>query len=61
MSPLDAIAKSIAAQWQQVGVDVKLTGLDAQIWLNKVYHQYDFDVSLVSLTGRSDPTLGRGP
>ena len=58
VSPLDAIAKSIAAQWQQVGVDVKLTGLDAQIWLNKVYHQYHFDVSLVSLTGRSDPTLG---
>ncbi len=56
--PFDAIAKSIAAQWQQIGVDVRLTGLDAQIWLNKVYRQHDFDISLVSLTGRSDPTLG---
>jgi peptide/nickel transport system substrate-binding protein len=58
VSPFDAIAKSIAAQWQQVGVDVRLSGLDAQIWLHKVYTQHDFDVSLISLTGRSDPTLG---
>ncbi|HEX5326348.1 MAG TPA: ABC transporter substrate-binding protein [Acetobacteraceae bacterium] len=58
VSPFDAVAKSIAAQWQQVGVDVRLAGLDAQIWLHKVYQQHDFDVSLISLTGRSDPTLG---
>ncbi len=56
--PFDAIARSIAAQWQQIGVDVKLTGLDAQIWIDKVYHRNDFDMSLASLTGRSDPTLG---
>jgi peptide/nickel transport system substrate-binding protein len=56
--PFDAVARSIAAQWLQVGVDVKLTGLDGQIWADKVYHKYDFDVSLTSLTGRSDPTLG---
>jgi peptide/nickel transport system substrate-binding protein len=56
--PFDAIARSIAAQWQQVGVDVRLTGLDAQIWIDKVYRKYDFDLSLASLTGRSDPTLG---
>ena len=57
-SPFDAIAKSLAAQWGQVGVDVKLVGLDAQIWLDKVYKQNNFDISLISLTGRSDPTLG---
>jgi peptide/nickel transport system substrate-binding protein len=56
--PFDAVARSIAAQWQQIGVDVRLSGLDAQIWLNKVYQQHDFDISLNSLTGRSDPTLG---
>jgi peptide/nickel transport system substrate-binding protein len=56
--PFDAIARSIAAQWQQIGVDVRLTGLDAQIWIDKVYHKNDFDLSLASLTGRSDPTLG---
>jgi len=33
-------------------------GLDAQIWLDKVYKRNDFDISLISLTGRSDPTLG---
>ncbi len=57
-SPYDAISKSLAAQWGEVGVDVKLAGLDAQIWLDKVYKQNNFDISLISLTGRSDPTLG---
>ncbi|HEX4172182.1 MAG TPA: ABC transporter substrate-binding protein [Acetobacteraceae bacterium] len=56
--PFDAIAHSIAAQWQKIGVDVHLAGLDAQIWLDKVYRRHDFDLSLASLTGRSDPTLG---
>ena len=52
------IAKSIAAQWKEIGVDVRLSGLDSQIWTNKVYTKNDFDVSVISLTGRSDPTLG---
>jgi peptide/nickel transport system substrate-binding protein len=57
-SPFDAIAKSLAAQWKEIGVDVRLAGLDSQIWLDKVYRKNDFDISLISLTGRSDPTLG---
>ncbi len=58
VSPYDSIAKSIAAQWKEVGVDVKLAGLDSQIWTDKIYKKNDFDVSLISLTARSDPTLG---
>ena len=58
ISPFDSIAKSLAAQWKEVGIDVKLSGLDSQIWLDKVYKRNDFDISLISLTGRSDPTLG---
>jgi peptide/nickel transport system substrate-binding protein len=58
VSPFDSIAKSLAAQWKEVGVDVRLSGLDSQIWTDKVYRKNDFDVSLISLTGRSDPTLG---
>jgi len=57
-SPFDAVARSVAAQWAEVGIDVKLAGLDSQIWTDKVYHRNDFDVSLISLTARSDPTLG---
>jgi len=57
-SPFDAVAKSVAAQWEEVGIDVKLAGLDSQIWTDKVYRRNDFDVSLISLTARSDPTLG---
>jgi peptide/nickel transport system substrate-binding protein len=58
VSLFDAIAKSVAAQWQEVGVETKLVGLDSQIWTDKVYRKNEFDVSLISLTGRSDPTLG---
>ncbi|MBV9137237.1 MAG: hypothetical protein JO357_09275, partial [Hyphomicrobiales bacterium] len=57
-SPFDAVARSVAAQWAEVGINVKLAGLDSQIWTDKVYHRNDFDVSLISLTARSDPTLG---
>jgi peptide/nickel transport system substrate-binding protein len=37
---------------------VKLVGLDVQICVDKVYNQRDFDGSLVSLTGRTDPMPG---
>jgi peptide/nickel transport system substrate-binding protein len=57
-SPFDAVAKSVAAQWAELGIDVKLAGLDSQIWTDKIYRKNDFDVSLISLTARSDPTLG---
>jgi peptide/nickel transport system substrate-binding protein len=57
-SPYDADAKSVGAQWSAIGIDVKLAGLDSQIWTDKVYVKNDFDVSLISLTARSDPTLG---
>ncbi|MFI5011980.1 MAG: ABC transporter substrate-binding protein [Hyphomicrobiales bacterium] len=58
VSPFDSIAKSLAAQWKEIGVEVRLSGLDSQIWIDKVYRKNDFDISLISLTGRSDPTLG---
>jgi peptide/nickel transport system substrate-binding protein len=58
VSPYDSIAKSLAAQWKEIGVEVKLAGLDSQIWTDKVYRKNDFEISLISLTGRSDPTLG---
>jgi len=56
--PFYAIAKRVAAQWKEVGVETKLVRLESQIWTDKVYRKNDFDVSMTSLTGRSDPTLG---
>ena len=41
-----------------IGIDVKLGGLESQLWLDKVYKHRNFDVSMVSLTGRTDPMLG---
>jgi len=56
--PYDAVAQVIQAQWTAIGIDVKLSALDLQIWTNKVYTQHDFDASIISLTGRSNPVLG---
>lgn len=56
--PFDAAARTLAAQWKKVGVDLKLNGLDNQVWTNLVYKKRDFDVSMASMTGRTDPALG---
>lgn len=57
-APYDAVAQVVQAQWTALGIDVKLSSLDLQIWTNKVYTQHDFDASIISLTGRSNPVLG---
>jgi len=58
IAPYDAVAQVVQAQWTALGIDVKLSALDQQIWTNKVYTQHDFDASVISLTGRSNPVLG---
>ncbi len=58
VAPYDAVAQVVQAQWKAIGIDVKLSALDLQIWTNKVYTQHDFDASVISLTGRSNPVLG---
>jgi peptide/nickel transport system substrate-binding protein len=55
---MEPMAQILAAQWGAIGIDVKLAGLDIQLWVDKVYNKRDFDASLVSLTGRTDPMLG---
>jgi len=56
--PYDAVAKVVQAQWAAIGIDVKLAALDLQIWTNKVYTERNFDASVISLTGRTNPVLG---
>ncbi len=57
-SPYDAIGQVVQAQWKAIGIEVKLTTLDNQLWVDKVYNKHDFDASIISLTGRSNPVLG---
>lgn len=56
--PYDAVAQVVQSQWSAIGIDVKLSTLDQQIWTDKVYKQRDFDASVISLTGRTNPVLG---
>jgi peptide/nickel transport system substrate-binding protein len=55
---LEPTAQILAAQWGAIGVEVKLASTDAQIWVDKVYKQRNFDTSIVSLTGGMDPVFG---
>ncbi len=57
-APYDAVSKVVQSNWNAVGVDVKMAGLDPQIWQDKVYKQKAFDASVISLTGRTNPVLG---
>lgn len=56
--PYDSVSKVVQSMWNAVGVDVKMSGLDPQIWTDKVYKQKNFDASVISLTGRTNPVLG---
>ena len=56
--PYELVARSVQSQWAAIGVNVKMAGLDGQIWTDKVYRQHNFDTSTISLTGRTNPVLG---
>ena len=51
-------AQIIAANWRAIGIDVKLSLLEAQLWSNKVFKERNYDVSMSSLTARTDPLFG---
>lgn len=48
----------IAANWRAIGVDTKLDMMEVQLWTNRVFKERNYDVSLVSLTARTDPLFG---
>ena len=56
--PYELVARAVQLQWTAIGVNVKMAGLDGQIWTDKVYKQHNFDASIISLTGRTNPVLG---
>jgi peptide/nickel transport system substrate-binding protein len=58
VQPYNSVAQVVQSQWSAIGIDVKLAALDQQIWTNKVYKERDFDASVISLTGRTNPVLG---
>lgn len=56
--PFEWVARVVQSQWTAIGLSVKMAGLDGQIWTDKVYKRHDFDASVISLTGRTNPVLG---
>ena len=56
--PFEWVARVVQLEWTAIGVNVKMAGLDGQIWTDKVYKRHDFDASVISLTGRTNPVLG---
>lgn len=54
--PLHVQAGEIAAQqWKAIGLDVKLEIVEWGTWLERVYTQRDYDISIIGLAGRLDP------
>jgi len=51
-------AQIISANWRAIGIDVKLSLIEGQLWTNKVFKDRNYDVSMVSLTARTDPLFG---
>jgi peptide/nickel transport system substrate-binding protein len=56
--PFEWVARVVQSEWTAIGLSVKMAGLDGQIWTDKVYRRHDFDASVISLTGRTNPVLG---
>jgi peptide/nickel transport system substrate-binding protein len=56
--PFEWVARVVQLEWAAIGLDVRMVGLDGQIWTDKVYKRHDFDASVISLTGRTNPVLG---
>lgn len=55
---LESIAKIVQANLTAIGVDVDLIGMETQLWVDKVYKKHNFQLSLIYLTGRTNPVLG---
>ena len=51
-------AQIISANWRAIGIDVKLSLLEGQLWSDKVFKNHNYDVSMSSLTARTDPVFG---
>jgi len=45
----------LAAQLAQVGIRLKLELVDWPTWLERVYGQADFDLTVIGHVGRLDP------
>lgn len=55
---LQAMAETVSAYWSKIGVKTELQGSDLATALDKVFKQWDFDVSLWGYTSAGDPALG---
>lgn len=45
----------VAEQWKALGIKVNLQIVEWGTWLDRVYNQRDYDVSVIGLAGRLDP------
>lgn len=54
----DAIADILRAQWGAIGVEVEIAPRERAVWIEEVYANHDYDVTMVGLAARLDPLLG---
>lgn len=54
----DRAAQFLRQQFRKVGVDLDLQSADVSTFINQVYANYDFDLSMFPSSVGSDPTIG---
>ena len=55
---LPVIASYFKSQMALIGIEVDIRNQDFSSYVKRIYDDYDFDVTVVSLTGMNDPTIG---
>ncbi len=48
-------AQVIANQLQQIGIEVEIKQVEWGVWLDEVYKQFNYDMTIIGLSGKLDP------
>lgn len=54
----DAIADIVRSNWGAIGIDVEIAPRERAVWIEEVYANRNYDVTMVGLAARLDPLLG---
>lgn len=54
----DAIAEIVKDDLQKIGLKVRIAPLERSVWIDKVFMERDFDISIQSFISNGDPAIG---
>lgn len=54
----DAVADIVKDDLKKIGLDVRIAPVERSVWIDKVFMERDFDISLQSFISNGDPAVG---